>query len=206
MRLMMNLCDYTAPCLAKLRVLIAKSLHHQYKQQYQAEPPRRATRVRDLTFLPHLLELLGKPLKHVTIEDVINKLPIDNGASQATLLQLQIWNLAQPEWYSQCEVRLQCRLEGERQHGPSTSGESPIGGSPPDAAATCDCGRRRRRGRAAELCRRWVRGAGRETGRRAGGMAAAAARRGAATAVGRAATAVRGRTECPVGEASWRSR
>ena len=68
---MMNLCDSTPQCLAQLRVLIAKSLQHLYVQQYQIEPPRRATRVRDLTFLPHLLEL-GKPLKSITMQDIAN--------------------------------------------------------------------------------------------------------------------------------------
>ena len=54
---MMNLCDSTPQCLAQLRVLLTKSLQHLYEQQYQSEPPRRATRVRDLTFLLHLLAL-----------------------------------------------------------------------------------------------------------------------------------------------------
>ena len=102
---MTNLCDSTAQCLAQLRVLLAKSLHHLYEQQYQAEPPRRATRVRDLTFLPHLLEL-GKPLKHITMQDIVNKLPNGNQPNQATLLQQQIEKLDQPEWWYLCETQV----------------------------------------------------------------------------------------------------
>ena len=130
---MMNLCDSTPQCLAQLRVLIAKSLQHLYVQQYQIEPPRRATRVRDLTFLPHLLEL-GKPLKNITMQDIVSKLPNGNLSNQATLLQQQIEKLDQPEGYHQCETRALRRLADVR-HNPASRGETPAGGSLPQAAS-----------------------------------------------------------------------
>ena len=86
---MMDLCDSTPQCLAQLRVLIAKSLHYLYEEQYQTAPPRRAIRVRDLTFLPHLLEI-GKPLKNITMQDITSKLPKRHLPNQAALLLQQI--------------------------------------------------------------------------------------------------------------------
>ena len=126
---MMNLCDSTPQCLAQLRVLLTKSLQHLYEQQYQIEPPHRATRVRDLTFLPHLLEL-GKPLKYITMQDIVSKLPNGNQPNQATLLQQQLEMLDQPEWYHQGETQVLRRLADGR-HDPASRGETPVGGSPP---------------------------------------------------------------------------
>ena len=126
---MMNLCDSTPQSLAQLRVLLTKSLQHLYKQQYQVEPPRRGSRVRDLSFLPHLLEL-GKPLKHITVQDIANKLPNGHQPNQAALLQQQIEMLDQPAWYNHCETQALRRLT-DSQHGPASRGETPAGGSPP---------------------------------------------------------------------------
>ena len=123
---MMNLCDIT---LAQLRVLIAKSLHYLYEEQYQTAPPRRAIRVRDLTFLPHLLEI-GKPLKDITMQDITSKLPKCHLPHQAALLQQQIEMLNQPEWHHQCETQVLRRLADGR-CDPTTRGETPAGGSPP---------------------------------------------------------------------------
>lgn len=88
--------------------------------------------MRDLTFLPHLLEL-SKPIKLVTIGDVIGKLPMDSSARQVALLQQQIGNLDLPECYYRIEARLQSQLEIESQRGPPTGRELPIGSSPPEA-------------------------------------------------------------------------
>ena len=119
----MNLCDSTPESLVQLRVLIAKSLHYLYEQQYQAEPPRRATRVRDLTFLPHLLEI-GKPLKHITMQDIANKTPNCNRPNLATLLHEQIEMLNLTEWYHHCETQVLRRLASEP-HDPAARGETP---------------------------------------------------------------------------------
>ena len=112
-----------------MRVLIAKSLHYLYQQQYQAEPPHRATRVRDLTFLPHLLEI-GKPLKNITIQDLASKVPSCNQPNLATVLQQQIEQLSQTEWYHQCEEQVLKRLACQT-HDTAASGEAPTGGPPP---------------------------------------------------------------------------
>ena len=125
---MMNLCDSTPQCLAQLRVLIAKSLHYLYEQQYQIEPPRRATRVRDLTFLPHLLEI-GKPLKDITMQDIASKVPNCNLPKQATLLQQQVEMLNQPEWYHQYETQVLRRL-ADGLHDPA---RHPLVSLPPPA-------------------------------------------------------------------------
>ena len=124
-----------------MRVLLAKSLHYLYEQQNQAEPPRRAIRVRDLTFLPHLLEI-GKPLKHITMQDVASKIPNCNLPNLPTLLQQQIEMLNQTEWYHQCETQVLRRL-ARGPHNPTEGGETPAGGSPPaggqrEARETCE--------------------------------------------------------------------
>ena len=125
----MNLCDCAPQSLAQLRVLIAKCLHLIYEQQYQTEPPRRATRVRDLTFLPHLLGI-GKPLRHITVQDIASTIPNCNLPNCAPLLQQQIEQLSQADWYYQSETEVLKRLaSGPRE--PTEGGETPAGGSPP---------------------------------------------------------------------------
>ena len=115
----MNLCDCTPQSLAQLRVLIAKCLHLIYEQQYQTEPPRRATRVRDLTFLPHLLGI-GKPLRHITVQDIASTIRNCNLPNCAPLLQQQIEQLSQADWYYQSETEVLKRLASGPRRGRDT--------------------------------------------------------------------------------------
>ena len=94
---MMYLCEHPPQALAKLRILISQSLYHVHVQLHNNEPARRLTRVRDFTFLPHLLQL-GKPIKQVTMQDVIETL---NLSCQQDRLRCQVADLLNDEHYDQ---------------------------------------------------------------------------------------------------------
>ena len=119
---MMNLCDSTPQCLAQSSLPRAYNTFtsNSTKSNHHAVP---------LGYGTSLLEL-GKPLKNITMQDIVSKLPNGNQPNQATLLQQQIEMLDQPEGYHQCETQVLRRLADGR-HGPASGGETPAGGSPP---------------------------------------------------------------------------
>ena len=69
---MTYICDHESEVLARLHVLISTALLSIYQQKFSYDPRLGFSRVRDLTFLPHLLEI-GRPVKYITIEELVER-------------------------------------------------------------------------------------------------------------------------------------
>ena len=73
-------------------------------------PPLCLCRVRDFTFLPHLLES-GKPSKQITVADLAQKILLTTDASIEEVLNQSIERLEEETHYDQLRQQLQKHLE-----------------------------------------------------------------------------------------------
>ena len=103
---MMYLTDHDSQVLAKLRALISSSLQLIYQLRFNHDPPLCLYRVRDLTFLPHLLES-GKPSKQITVAELAQKLLLTTDANTEELLNQSIERLENETHYDQQRQLLQ---------------------------------------------------------------------------------------------------
>ena len=95
---MMYLTDHDGQVLAKLRALISSSLQLIYQLRFNHDPPLCLYRVRDLTFLPHLLES-GKPSKQITVAELAQKILPTTDANTEELLNQSIERLENETHY-----------------------------------------------------------------------------------------------------------
>ena len=92
---MMYLTDHRSQVLAKLRALISSSLQLVYQLRFNHDP-----RVRDLTFLPHLLEI-GKPSRQITVAELAQKILPTADSNTGKWLNQSIERLDDETYYDQ---------------------------------------------------------------------------------------------------------
>ena len=107
---MMYLNDHHCQVLAKLRALISSALQQLYHLRFHHDPPLCLYRVRDFTFLPHLLES-GKPSKQITVADLAQKILLTTDANIEEVLNQSIKRLETQTHYDQQRQLLQRHLE-----------------------------------------------------------------------------------------------
>ena len=107
---MTYLTDHRSQVLAKLRALISTALRQIYQLRFNHDPPLCLCRVRDFTFLPHLLES-GKPSKQITVADLAQKILLTTDASIEEVLNQSIERLEKETHYDQLRQQLQKHLE-----------------------------------------------------------------------------------------------
>ena len=107
---MMYLTDHDSQVLAKLRALITSSLQQIYQLRFNHDPPLCLCRVRDFTFLPHLLES-GKPSKQITVAELAQKILLTTNANTEELLNQSIERLENETHHDQQRQLLQRHLE-----------------------------------------------------------------------------------------------
>ena len=107
---MMYLTDHDSQVLAKLRALISTSLQLIYQLRFNHDSPLCLCRVRDFTFLPHLLES-GKPSKQITVAELAQKILPTTDANTEELLNLSIERLENETHHDQQRQQLQRHLE-----------------------------------------------------------------------------------------------
>ena len=108
---MMYLTDHRSQVLAKLRALISSSLQLIYQLRFNHDPPLCLYRVRDLTFLPHLLES-GKPSRQITVAELAQKILLTTDANTEEVLNQSIERLDNETHYDQQRQLLQRHLKG----------------------------------------------------------------------------------------------
>ena len=106
---MTYICDQDSKALARLRVLISTALQNIYEGKFNYDPPPGFCRVRDLTFLPHLLEI-GKPTKHITVSELVDRTLGPNYNTETAELYQTIANLREAQQFEQQTQRLQQHL------------------------------------------------------------------------------------------------
>ena len=107
---MTYLNDHHSQVLAKLRALISLALQQLYHIRFHHNPPLCLYRVRDFTFLPHLLES-GKPSKQITVADLAQKILLTTDANIEEVLNQSIERLEAQSHYDQQRQLLQRHLE-----------------------------------------------------------------------------------------------
>ena len=107
---MTYLNDHHSQVLAKLRALISSALQQLYHLRFHHDPPLCLYRVRDFTFLPHLLES-GKPSKQMTVADLAQKILLTTDANIEEVLNQSIERLEAQTHYDQQRQLLQRHLE-----------------------------------------------------------------------------------------------
>ena len=126
---MMYLCDHTSEVLAKIRVLLSVALQNIYQSKFHHEPPPSFSRVRDFTFLPHLLNV-NKPVKHMTIAEIAESTLGQIGDNRISKLTQSIDELRQAENYDHQKQKIIDRCKAS--HVPPTVETALLG------AASCD--------------------------------------------------------------------
>ena len=107
---MTYLNDHHCQVLAKLRALISSALQQLYHLIFHHDPPLCLYRVRDFTFLPHLLDS-GKPSKQITVADLAQKILLTTDANIEEVLNRSIERLETQTHYDQQRRLLQRHLE-----------------------------------------------------------------------------------------------
>ena len=107
---MMYLTDHDSQVLAKFRALISSSLQLIYQLRFNHDPPLCLCRVRDFTFLPHLLES-GKPSKQIKVAELAQKILPTTNANTEELLNQSIERLENETHHDQQRQLLQRHLE-----------------------------------------------------------------------------------------------
>ena len=125
----MYLCDHTSEVLAKIRVLLSVALQNIYQSKFHHEPPPSFSRVRDYTFLPHLLNV-NKPVKHMTIAEIAESTLGQIGDNRISKLTQSIDELRQAENYDHQKQKIIDRCKAS--HVPPTVETALLG------AASCD--------------------------------------------------------------------
>ena len=126
---MTYLCDHTNEVLAKIRVLLSLALQNIYQSKFHHEPPPSFSRVRDYTFLPHLLKV-NKPAKHMTIAEIAESTLGQIGDNRISKLTQSIDELRQAENYDHQKQKIIDRCKAS--HVPPTVETALLG------AASCD--------------------------------------------------------------------
>ena len=126
---MTYLCDHTNEVLAKIRVLLSLALQNIYQSKFHHEPPPSFSRVRDYTFLPHLLNV-NKPAKHMTIAEIAETTLGQIGENRISKLTQSIDELRQAENYDLQKQKIIDRCKAS--HVPPTAETALLG------AASCD--------------------------------------------------------------------
>ena len=122
---MTYLNDHHCQVLAKLRALISSALQQLYHLRFHHDPPLCLYRVRDFTFLPHLLDS-GKPSKQITVADLAQKILLTTDANIEEVLNRSIERLETQTHYDQQRRLLQRHLEDiGNKHGAAPAPKPP---------------------------------------------------------------------------------